>query len=155
MTNENYNEVLDDTNMIETSINYWFSSNDHVRCPFPDYIKEQLRTKVREDFLVWLNKLPEKAKNEINDEILLEKFEELLFETALAMVKDEDERITIKYPFLPRLGDEINVSGVDDMISKSVVKHREILKNGDVSFLSIKLFNASLGEEWNTKFELP
>ena len=41
--------------------------------------------------------------HELNDEAIAEKFEEIIFEAALPMILTEDERISILYPFLPRL----------------------------------------------------
>jgi len=42
----------------------------------------------------------------LNDESIGEKFEKIIFETATKLIKTEDERITIVYPFLPRLKDK-------------------------------------------------
>lgn len=147
--------LLVDGGMIDSSFEFWFSSQGHLRSPFPVEIRDELKEKVKEKFLIWLERLTDKSKNEINDEIILEKFEEILFEVAMTMVQNEDDQITIKYPFLPRINDEIFGTKDGDKNQKSIVVNRKIIKKEDQSFLKIKLRSLSLKEEWETEFELP
>ncbi len=149
------NDTLNCMSMVDSSINFWFSDNGHVRCPFPNGIKDSLAFMSKDKFELWVNKLSDKAKDEINDEILVEKFEEILFETALSMVENEDDRITIKYPFLPRLNDEMKRSEQPGENHKSLIIHRELVKKGDSNYLKIRLNNVVLDEKWETEFELP
>jgi len=87
----------------------------------------------------------------MNDEMIGEKFEELIFESAIRLIKTDDERITIMYPFLPRIGDKINKENESD----SVIIDRALLKEGDQSYLKINLENKETKEKWETKFDLP
>lgn len=144
-----------ETDMMTAAFNYWFSDNGHVRSPFPVYIQEELREKSISKFLSWTQKVPVKAKKEINDEIVAEKFEEILFEAALNLVITEDEKLTIRYPFMIRIGDVIKVKGVDDKEAESKVIDRWFFKKGDEAFMKAKLQNISSGNEWETDFELP
>ncbi len=139
--------------MTDAAFNFWFNDNKHIRSPFPAYIKKNLKEKAKAKFSDWTSKISEQAKKEINDEIIAEKFEEILFETAAEFVSTKDEKLTILYPFMPRIGDIINPK--DDSKGESEIIDREHLKRGDQSFLKVKLKAINSGNEWETEFELP
>lgn len=143
--------TVESSEMVEQTFQFWFSDQDHIRTPFPTYIRTALKQEATAKFFTWANGINPKAKDELNDEIIGEKFEEIIFEAAKEMVKTEDERITILYPFLPRLGDELKKENDTD----SKIIDRAILKEGDTSFLKIILENNISKEKWDTKFELP
>ncbi|MBK9282996.1 MAG: hypothetical protein IPM51_01605 [Sphingobacteriaceae bacterium] len=145
------NLTMIDHEMMEVSFNFWFNDHEDIRCPFPDYIKMELRELAENNFSQWASKLTEQAKKEINDEILLERFEEILFETASKLVQTEEERITIKYPFMLRLDDQ--VSDKSHMDSK-VVK-REIISINDTSYLKVTFEENETKKTWDTTFEVP
>ena len=153
-TDENV-KIEADTNMLEASFNFWFTDNEHIRSPFPDYTKEDILQQSTARFNRWVENISDKAQKEINDEILVEKLEEFIFEIGLSLVKTEDEKITIQYPFLPRVNDVITIKDESKPIGESKVTEREIIKRGDESFLKIKLLSLELNETWETEFELP
>lgn len=144
-------DKLKTSEFIEEAFNFWFRDNDHVRSPFPDYIQSNLRASATEKFYNWLNNLKPEAKDELNDEIIAEKFEELLFEEASKLVITEDEHISILYPFLPRLGDSIH----DENDQNSVIIDRSIQKIEDDNFLKLNCQNSVTNEKWETSFQLP
>ncbi|HRO07336.1 MAG TPA: hypothetical protein PK611_06800 [Saprospiraceae bacterium] len=135
----------------EVAYKYWYNDNQHIRSPFPEYIQNPLKEIATEKFLNWLNNIHPDAENEFNDEIIAEKFEEILFETALSMVRTEDERITILYPFLPRKGDKIK----DDKSKDNIVSGRTIKKDKDNSYLNLKCENLETKSIWETSVLLP
>ncbi|TAL59534.1 MAG: hypothetical protein EPN85_09150 [Bacteroidetes bacterium] len=141
--------------MLEAAFNFWYSDKEHIRSPFPEYIRESLRMKAIDKFFDWVNKSAEKAKKEINDEIVAEKFEEILFETALPMVLTEDERLTIRYPFMMRMGDVVSVKEIPEVETSNEVIDRSFLKRGDFAYMKVKLKNTSTGKVWEREFELP
>ena len=147
--------TIESVELVEQTFNYWFSDHEHVRSPFPDYIHYTLKEKSIELFFNWVSQLDPKAKDEINDQIISERFEEIIFETAIGLIKTEDERITILYPFLPRVGDPIQNETDNTSKNESIVTDRNLVKEGDVSYLRIVLENAMTKENWETKFELP
>lgn len=155
MTEEKQNESLVDNNMLEAAFNFWYSDKEHIRSPFPEYIREPLRMKALDKFFDWANKSAEKAKKEINDEIVAEKFEEILFETALHLVLTEDERLTIRYPFMMRIGDLVTIREAPGTEADSEVMDRSVLKKGDLSYMKVKLKNTATGSTWEREFELP
>ena len=65
-------------------------------------------------------------------------------------MKTEDEKITILYPFLPRLEDSIK----DQEGRNGIIVDRSIKKQEDKSFLEVKLIRDD-GSDWVTQFELP
>ena len=141
--------------MIETAFDFWFNDSKHIRSPFPFYIREKLRFSAIEKFLDWSSKISVKAKKDINDEILAEKFEEIIFESALGMVLTEDEKLTIRYPFMVRIGDIIKQKDISTENAESIITDRWFVKKGDFAFMKVKLKNNSSAEIWETEFELP
>lgn len=145
--------TVESSEMVEQTFNFWFSDNEHIRSPFPEYIRPILKENAVDAFFKWVSNLNPKAKEEVNDEMVAEKFEEIIFETAMGLVHTEDEKITIQYPFLPRVDDEIRNNEEDIQISKII--DRTLTKEGDTQFLKVKLENVSDQQVWETKFELP
>jgi len=143
--------TIESSEMVEETFKFWFTDNQHIRSPFPDYIKTQLKEEATHKFFEWVSSINPKAKEELNDEMVGEKFEEIIFEAASTMIKTDDERITIMYPFLPRLGDKLQKENDTD----SIVIDRSILKEGDNSYLKVMLENIETKEKWDTKFDLP
>lgn len=143
---------VENSELVEETFKFWFSDNQHIRSPFPEYIRPELKDNATKAFHNWVAELNDKAKDEVNDEIIAEKFEEIIFEVAMQLVMTDDEKITIQYPFLPRLDDMINS---DEDSGESKVIDRSIYKNGDNSYLKVKLEKADNKEIWETDFELP
>lgn len=145
------NDALVSSEFIEETFRFWFTDNEHIRSPFPDYIQSKLKTESTEKFYNWINNLKPEAKDELNDEGIAEKFEEIIFEAAIPMILTDDERISILYPFLPRLGDKLK----DDSQKESEIVNRIIKKDEDTNFLHLSCVNCETGEKWETSFELP
>lgn len=145
--------TVESSELVEQTFNFWFSDNEHIRSPFPEYIRPILKENTVDAFFKWVSNLNPKAKEEVNDEMIAEKFEEIIFETAMGLVHTEDEKITIQYPFLPRVDDKIRNNEEDVQLSKII--DRTLTKEGDTQFLKVKLENSSDQQVWETKFELP
>lgn len=143
--------TIESSEMVDQTFKFWFSDNEHIRTPFPTYIHTELRKNATDMFFNWVKRLDDKAKEDMNDEMIGEKFEEAIFEAATKLIKTEDERITIVYPFLPRVGDKIEKEEEPD----SVVIDRSLMKEGDTSYLKLKLENTESKEKWETKMEVP
>ena len=151
LKSQNYIEA----DMIEEAFKFWYNDNEHIRSPFPYYIRENLRNASIEKFLDWGAQISEDAKKDINDEILAEKLEEVIFELALPMVLTEDERLTIRYPFMVKIGDVIKQKDAPPDAAESIITDRWYKRTGDHSFMKVKLKNNASGEIWETEFELP
>ena len=146
----NHNSI-ESSELVTETFKFWFNTNNHIRSPFPEYIHLGLKTLAIDKFFKWSSGLNPKAKDDVNDEIIAEKFEEIIFETALGLVHTEDEIITINFPFLPRLNDKITgASG-----NESIITDRNLVNEGDSKFLWVKLIDTTTNMSWETKFELP
>lgn len=143
-------DSVESSELVQETFEFWLSDKEHIRSPFPNYIHNELKQTATERFFQWARKLKDTAKDEMNDEMIGEKFEEIIFDVATQLVKTEDEKITILYPFLPRLDDQIKDK--DNKMGHIVSRHIE--KNGDKSFLKVKLKNED-ESIWETSFELP
>ena len=147
-------KTVESSELVDQAFDFWFNDHEHIRSPFPVYIQPELRILATQRFYEWASGLNKKAKDEVNDQIIAEKFEEIIFETATGLVKTEDEKITITYPFLPRIGDTI-YEDVEKQTGESTVIDRDIVKEGDNKYLLLKLQNVHISKFWETKFELP
>lgn len=145
------NNTIESSELVEQTFKFWFNDNEHLRSPFPEYIHSELKPKATALFYEWVNGLAPNAKDEINDETVGEKFEEFIFSVATTLIKTEDERITIIYPFLPRLEDSIK----DENGLECEIINRSIIKTNDTSFLKVVCKRLKDGEQWDTSFELP
>jgi hypothetical protein len=136
--------------MILSSLNCWFKGYEQVRCPFPIHMHNKLPDLAVIKFLEWTDKLSAKAREEVNDEMLLEKFEEILFSHAHKFAETEEEKLTIKYPFLVRTGDVVMKDNAEN-----IIKERKVRKEGDQLFMDVVLEKTLSKENWTTSFELP
>ena len=146
--------TIESSELVEETLKFWFTDNEHIRSPFPEYIHNQLRKNAIAKFFEWASTLHAKAKDEVNDEVIAEKFEEIIFENAIPLVLTEDEKITIHYPFLPRLDDVISTTE-NENDEKSKVIDRLLIKEEETPYLRVKLEKVTSKEIWETRFQLP
>ncbi|MDH5396782.1 MAG: hypothetical protein OEX02_01455 [Cyclobacteriaceae bacterium] len=153
MSNNKINVSIEDINsLIEEGVAFWLKDQEHIRTPFPAYIHDDLKKNIEEVFLSWYENLEENYKNELTEEFLAERFEGYLFEVAMGLVKGADEKITILYPFLPRIGDLIREKEED---AESNITDRKIVRKKDEGFLEVTCLNTVTKKEWKTQFQLP
>lgn len=140
------------SDFFEESFKFWFKDNEHIRTPFPVNIQEDLKEKAFRVFMEWVYELTEEEKSKLENEEIVETFEMILFNQAMGLVTDEDQKITICYPFLPRLGDVVDDKerGASKVISRNVDVHKDEKK-----YLKVKLRSETILQEWETEFELP
>ena len=144
--------TVESSEFVKQTFNFWFNSKGHIRSPFPEYIQKDLESLSKERFFNWASGIDDNAKDEINEEVISGKFEEIIFEIAQTLVKTEDEKLTINYPFMPRIGDEI----VDETThEKSTITDRSLFKEDDLQLLKVTLQKEASDEIWETSFELP
>ena len=148
-------EQLANSEMVQRTFEFWFSDHAHVRSPFPFYVQNEVKDKSVEFFLQWMGNLNEKANEEITEEIAQEKFEEVLFQAASALVKTDDEVMTLRFPFLPRVGDKIDGEGIEGRSGENIIQKRYLIKEEKDEFLEVSVKNTASGKVWETRFELP
>ncbi len=151
MMNELLKDTVERSELVEQTFDFWFNDREHIRSPFPTYIRPELRRKATDLFFNWSANLKEEAKDEMNEEMVAEKFEEIIFETATTLVKTQEERLTILYPFLPRIGDQLKNEKGD----AGHITDRWMKKEGDHNFMWVTCVNTFTKEKWKTSFELP
>lgn len=152
------NEI--EIDFIDDTYKYWINGHDYVRSPFPDFIVDELISISKDKFFDWASGVDIKIRKEYDKEKLTRKLEEFIFSTAYDLVKNEDDKITICYPFLPRIGDKLKEPGVEetgenDTIADSKIYKRKITKENNCRNLKIYLKNMTTGNQWETCFLLP
>ena len=148
-------EQLANSEMVQLTFEFWFADHSHVRSPFPFYVQNEVKDKSVEFFLQWMGNLNAKANEEITEEIAQEKFEEVLFQAASALVKTDDEVLTLRFPFLPRCGDPIDGGDIEGRSGENIVQKRYLIKEGKDEFMEVSVKNTASGKVWETRFELP
>ncbi len=148
-------EQLANSEMVQQTFVFWFSDHSHVRSPFPFYIQDAVKELAVDAFHAWISQLNPKANEEINEEIAQEKFEEVLFQQASTLVKTDDETMTLRFPFLPRINDKIDGEGIEGRSGENIIQKRYLIKEGKDEFLEVAAKNTTTGKIWNTRFELP
>lgn len=148
-------DQLRESEMARQTFAYWFAEHGHVRSPFPFYVRDEVRELALTAFRDWIAKLHPKAREEINGEIAHEKFEETLFQEAMKLVRTDDEVLTLRFPFLPRIGDHIDGGDTAGRQGGNIVLSRQLATEGKDEFLKVRAENSSTGEVWETRFELP
>ena len=136
----------------EVSFKFWFNDSEEIRSPFPEKIQAELSELTSRIFLEWVLELSDEEKSKLGNEEIAEVFEMILFNQAIGLVEDEEQKITICYPFLPRVGDV-----VDDKTrgSSKVISRQMDVKDDNKKYLKLNLKSESASVEWETEFELP
>ena len=157
MTDKEFNTFIKEQDFIgsdffDESFKFWFEDNEHLRTPFPVEIQEKLKELTFRVFMEWVFELSDDEKSKMENDEIVETFEMILFNQAMGLVDDEDQKITICYPFLPRLGDvvEDKLKGASKIISRKMDVNKDEKK-----YLKVKLKSEVVLQEWETEFELP
>jgi len=143
-------DTVEGSELVQETFEFWFADREHIRSPFPAYIQNELKRISTERFFGWAKNLKDEAKDEMNEEMIGEKFEEIIFDAATQLVKTEDEKITILYPFMPRCGDSI----VDENNTQGRITDRWIERDNDKASLKVKFETADQSIR-ETSFDLP
>jgi hypothetical protein len=136
----------------EEAFKFWFKDNEQIRTPFPEKIQPELREKTFRIFMEWVTELSEEEKSKQGNGEIAEVFEMILFNQAIGLVEDEDQKITICYPFLPRSGDVVDDK---ERGSCKVIERQIDVKEDNKKYLKLNLKSDSDSVEWETEFELP
>lgn len=140
------------TKFIDPGFNYWFSNHEHIRSPFPPEIRQELKKQTSAVFFDWLDGLKQGELSALKDDEFAEMFENILFNEAMKMVDDPDQKLTIAYPFMPRLGDKVNHNQHG---RGEVVARKETATKENKKFFEITVLSQLTGQSWETRFELP
>lgn len=136
---------------IDPGFNYWFTNHDHVRSPFPNSILSDAKERTTTIFLEWIEGLKEKELKDMQEDEFVEMFETILFNEAIKLVDDDDQRLTISYPFMPRMGDMVKHK---DHGAGKVVERKEVITKENKKMLELTVSAENSGLIWKTEFEL-
>lgn len=142
---------LIESGFLNPGFEYWFTNHKHIRSPFTKEIETEARKNTRIIFIEWINGLTDDEPRNIPEHELVEMFETILFNEAMKLTDDEDQRLTISYPFMPRVGDivEHNEHGKGRITDRKIAVTKANKKMFEVTVASINDSNI-----WKTQFEL-
>ena len=157
MTDNEFNTFIKEQDFVgsdffEESFKFWYNDNEHIRTPFPIEIQDSLKELTFRVLMEWVFELSDTEKSNMGNDEIVETFEMILFNQAMELVKDEDQKITICYPFLPRIGDV--VEDKENGASKVIGRKMDVKKD-EKKYLKVKLKSETAVQEWETEFELP
>jgi hypothetical protein len=98
----------------------------------------------------WVEGLHESELKNVSDDEFAEMFETILFNEAIKLVENEDEKLTIIYPFLPRIGDTVNHK---DFGQGVIIERKEVMVENKKMF-EISVQSGTDSQIWKTQFEL-
>jgi len=75
-------DSVESSELVQETFEFWFADVDHIRAPFPSYIHNELKQISTKRFYEWASKIKDSAKEEMNDEMIGEKLEEIIFDEA-------------------------------------------------------------------------
>lgn len=143
-------DEIDVRSIVMDGIDYWYANNSHIRNPFPIEIRESLEeqsTRAFEDIILALDLTQPLEYSE-----LVEMLEVVIFNEAIKLVDDEDQQLTIMYPFMPRIGDVVKDAEKGEGI---INNRRNIITKDNKKRIEITVSSADESQTWKTEFELP
>ena len=144
-------EAVRESPALQETIAFWFKDQDHLRSPFPPAIKEALTEQAALRFQKWVNLLDPKAQGEVDNEVVGEKIEVIIFTCAMELASDPEQRITIGYPFMPRPG----IPSGQRTARRPRRSRGRSRRRARMPFLMVLARETVSGKEWSTRFELP
>jgi hypothetical protein len=145
-----YTKLIVENKFLKPGFNYWFSNHEHIRTPFPAKIRELTQERTSAVFMDWVEGLHESELKNVSDDEFAEMFETILFNEAIKLVENEDEKLTIIYPFLPRIGDTVNHK---DFGQGVIIERKEVMVENKKMF-EISVQSGTDSQIWKTQFEL-
>lgn len=137
---------------IDPCLEYWFSNHQHIRSPFPGVIRNELKNRSSVIFFEWIDDLAESELKDMKEDEFVDMFETILFNEALKLVDDEDQQLTIVYPFLPRLEDKVNHTLHGE---GTIVRRKEVVSKENKKLFELDVLSNQTGHTWKAQFELP
>lgn len=137
-------------NFWEEAIAHFLTDCDDYRCPYPERIHNELGKRTFRLFMEWTFQL---RQDQMTDEIMSTKFGEIIQGVGLSLVVDEDERLNILFPLLPRVGDTITFHSSKQIVGNGKITSRQLLmveKHPEI-FVTALL---DTGEEYQTSFKI-
>jgi hypothetical protein len=139
-------EIVGETFLSE-GFAFLLDDNPELRSPFPAYTHDALIQNSFQRIMHWAF---EQDKKNVTDEILSTVFQGIVFEEGQKLVATDDERLTIAYPELPRIGDTTSIPDKGNY----KISRRHLYQKDDALWLKIFLQNTLTGHLMETEFEI-
>jgi hypothetical protein len=139
---------------IDNAFKYWFTDDEQGRSPFPDNIQEELGVRTFRKFMEWVFEEEEHNRFPYFEQ-LIPVFVEIIYEEAFALAETNDEKLTIVYPQLPRVGEWVYVREKEtDPKKVGQIMSREIITKEGKEYCRFMLKSEDGREEWGEVVEL-
>ena len=129
---------------------YWTTDDGPQRSPFPQYMREELEELAVRLFLDRAAQIED--PDAIDDAALSELFTEAIFDVGLHLARTDDDRLTIRYPDFPRVGDTVNRHRDGEASRRAEVMRRRVDEAEGLLVIEARFLDT--GEAWETMFPL-
>ncbi|MBK7628745.1 MAG: hypothetical protein IPJ16_16380 [Bacteroidales bacterium] len=148
---DNYHSLVE-SRFLNPGFDYWFSNHKHVRSPFKKDIETEVRKNTSIIFMEWIKGLENSGQEKTPDSEFAEIFENILFNEAMKLTDDDDQRLTISYPFMPRVGDIVRHKENGD---GKIIERRVSVSESNRKMFEVTVSSISDSTVWKTQFEIP
>ncbi len=145
-------QTLIGQNFVDAVFQYWLEDNGDYRVPFPQYMLDELRECTLRLFLEWTFQIED--RDSITAELLSDKFEEIIQMVGLFLARTDEDRLTIQYPSLPRLGDAVHIHLPESETRIGNVIQRDLIEDEGKMRMRVRIRFLDTGEEWETGFDI-
>ena len=157
LSDDEYEQRLNEQTLIgqdfvEASFTNWLEDTEDYRCPFPERMRDELAQRTLRLFMEWIFQL--KNPGAISGEELSVKFGEIIQTVGWSLAESEDEKLSISFPSLPRVGDSVTFrSPAGKVESNGEILRRQLVKTEQGQEMRVTVL-LDTGEEYETGFEL-
>lgn len=158
MNDEEFKKKISEQKLIgadffEGAFKFWFEDNKQFKCPFPEWMHDELKKRSYRKFMEWVIELEDEK---IKSQNLSDKYGDIVEEIALSLAETEDEKISILYPELPRVGDLFhdhdNYPNNENMIE--IIERFAVKEDNKWIAIKIKFDRPDENGDTETEFEL-
>jgi hypothetical protein len=143
---------LVESRFLNPGFEYWFSNHEHIRSPFKKDIETEVRKNTSIIFMEWIKGLDDRELEKTPDSEFAEIFENILFNEAMKLTDDDDQRLTISYPFMPHVGDIV----IHKEKGEGKITERKVsLSDANRKMFEVTVTSVKDSTVWNTQFEIP
>ncbi len=122
-------QTLINQEFINLNFSYWLMDDKEAKTPFPPYMYEELQEKTFKEFMKWVF-IVDDNDQDITEEELCEKFEEVIKDIAFKLAKNKDDILSIKYINYPAKGELVRIDRDGEKIIARTAFREEVYING-------------------------
>lgn len=143
-------QTLIGKNFIEPAFRFWFEDREGFRSPFPPEIQAEIFDATLRLLMEWSFALSDADRRSLSGRKMSDKLTEILFQVGLSLARSDEDRLSIRCPDLPRIGDHVDIKGRKP---GTVAQRRLVERDGHLwAHITVRIGNGA--DFWDTEFDL-